>query len=281
MRRLLKAKVVIPGRPIESPAPPPEIKRRADGMFFYQACDLPDLGFVPGAWDHRGSEDVYLAHTDFDGMTAIDVGPANGFWSFAMEKRGAQVTAIELGHNDRWDEVPHAIDGQAGLTEALHSSVEAVHADFLKCHSALASKVQIKRGNAYATPDLIKSTDIALMGNILQHLRDPFLAIERVAKVVRKRIIISESSWIDDEAFLHSSRISLIPRHDLKKVNHSWYQVTPGFVGEVLGILGFVNLNYEMHWQKFYVTDPSSTPQMVRHFTFSGDRPAPTICALS
>ena len=242
-------------------------------MFFYQATDLPEFGFVPGVWDHRGTENVYLAHTDFTGLTALDVGPANGFWSFEMERRGAKVTALELGPGDDWDAVPHGGKPTSGLGENLKANVEEVHDQFKTCHAANNSNVKVVRGSAYNTPSLIHSVDIALMGNILQHLRDPFLAIERVSQVVKKRIIISESIWTGDAEFLNTARLQLIPRHYAPDINHSWYQVAPPFVGEVLQILGFSNLKCEMHEQKFNGTSVDPYPRMVQHFTYSADRP--------
>jgi hypothetical protein len=177
---------------------------REDGLSFYKAIDLPGRGSVPGIWDHRGSENVYLAHTDFNGRTALDVGPANGLWSFEMERRGARVTAIELGHDDDWDMVPYS-NPQDGLAGIITSSVESSVADFWMCHAAFNSQVELKLGTAYAVPDLVENTDVAMMGNILQHLRDPFLAIERVASIARQRIIISESVWFEDEAFMNAA----------------------------------------------------------------------------
>jgi SAM-dependent methyltransferase len=241
-------------------------------VFFYQAIDLPKIGFVPGVWDHRGTENVYLAHTRFKGLSALDVGPANGFWSFEMERRGAKVTAIELGPNDEWDAVPHGGKTPSGLGQNLKSNVEEVHKDFWTCHKAKNSAVKVVRGTAYNTPSLIESVDVALMGNILQHLRDPFLALERVASVVKRRIVVSESIWIDDPKFLDTARIQLIPRSHTPLVNHSWYQVSPVFVGEVLQILGFGNLKCEMHLQKFNGTAVDPNPRMIQHFTYSADR---------
>ena len=246
---------------------------RDDGLSFYQACDLPQIGFVPGLWDHRGTEDVYLARTDFTGLTAIDVGPANGFWSFEMERRGARVIAIELGPNDDWDAVPRAGVLDDGLAKNLKSNVENSLSDFWKCHAAYNSKVELRRGTVYSVPKIIDKTDVALMGNILQHLRDPFLAIERVASVVKWKIIVSESIWVDDDEFLKTARIQLIPRSYVPMVNHSWYQVSPVYVGEVLQILGFVNLKCEYHHQRFNGTSVDPNPRMVPHFTYSGERP--------
>jgi hypothetical protein len=128
------------------------IPNRSDGKFFYQAIDLPGIGGVPGVWDHRGTENVYLAETDFSGLSVIDVGPANGFWSFEMERRGAKVTAVELGPTDDWDAVPHGGTPEDGLGDILKSHVETVHNDFWTCHSAIKSSVEVKRGSAYRRP---------------------------------------------------------------------------------------------------------------------------------
>jgi hypothetical protein len=249
-----------------------DLLERLGHMLFYQAIDLPKIGSVPGVWDHRGTENVYLAHTDFRGLTAVDVGPANGFWSFEMEDRGAAVVALELGRDDDWDAVPHGGKPKLGLGENLKANVESVHNDFWTCHAAKNSSVRVVRGTAYNTPSLVEPVDVALMGNILQHLRDPFLAIERVSQVVKKRIVISESIWIDDPDFLQQARIQLIPRSNTPLVNHSWYQVSPVFVGEVLLILGFSNLKCEMHEQKFNGTTVDPKPRLVPHFTYSADR---------
>lgn len=248
------------------PAPP------SDKLSFYQAIDLPGIGSVPGVWDHRGTEDVYLAHTDFNGLTALDVGPANGFWSFEMERRGANVTAIELGPDDDWDAVPHGGEPGRELGGLLKNSVEVVHKDFWTCHAANKSSVKVRRGTAYTVPKLVGKSEVALMGNILQHLRDPFMALERVASVVKNRMIISESIWIDDPAFLDTARIQLIPRSHTPLVNHSWYQVSPVFVMEILKILGFEKQRCYMHKQKFTGTAVDPSPRMVPHFTVAADR---------
>jgi len=242
-------------------------------MRFYQAIDLPGRGHVPGAWDHRRSADVYLGHSAFKGKTALDIGPANGFWSFEMEKRGAEVTALELGEDDEWDAVPHADQDAGSLTGQLKLNVAGTHEQFCICRDALRSRVAVVRGSVYNAPRLVQPSDVVLLGNILQHLRDPFLAIERAASVAKQRIIISESIWHNDPALLNSAQLYLIPRQETPNVNHSWYQVSPVFVMEALKILGFGNLKNEIHEQKFCGTPGvDETARMVPHFTVSADR---------
>ena len=45
---------------------------------------------------------------DFAGKRVIDIGPASGFLSFHMERRGAQVVCIEPQMETFWDLVPRA-----------------------------------------------------------------------------------------------------------------------------------------------------------------------------
>src|SRR5262245_32198911 len=148
---------------------------------FYQAMDLPGIGFVKGAWDHRGTADDYLGHVDFKGKQALDVGPANGFFSFEMARRGADVTALDLGPDGTWDAVPHPYVDPGIIGANLRENVRRVENAFWFAHRAIGSKVKLQYGSVYDAPAVIQPVAIGLMGNVLQHLRDPFLAIERVA----------------------------------------------------------------------------------------------------
>ncbi len=241
-------------------------------MFVYQSIDLPGEETLVGQWDHRATTDVYLAHTNFLGKTVLDVGPGNGFWSFEMERRGATVTAVELGDSDEWDMVPHGGVPPRQDSEARAAATVELREAFTYCHTKLNSKVRCVNGSIYNVPNLVRRSDIALLGNILQHLRDPLLAIERVAQTVTERIIISETIWVDDAAFLETPRMHFFPRASVPEANHSWYQLSPALVTEWLNILGFPKQNVEIHEQKFLGTPSDPAARMVKHFTCSGDR---------
>jgi SAM-dependent methyltransferase len=146
---------------------------------FYQTTCLTGIGVINGQWDHREHTNAYLGDIDFKGKRVLDVGPASGFFSFEMEKRGAEVVAIELGKEADWDAVPHPdIDG-AFLRDALRDSVRLIENAFWFTHELLKSNVRLIYGSVYDTPNLINKVDVALMGNVLQHFRDPFRAIEQ------------------------------------------------------------------------------------------------------
>src|ERR1700682_3240321 len=57
---------------------------------FYHAMDLPQVGFVQGAWDLRGRFDDYVGGVRLRDPSVLAVGAASGFLSFEAEHRGAQ-----------------------------------------------------------------------------------------------------------------------------------------------------------------------------------------------
>ncbi|TDI15819.1 MAG: hypothetical protein E2P05_05700 [Acidobacteria bacterium] len=244
-----------------------------DDCLFYQTITLPEYGTIEGCWDHRENLDAYLGHTDFSGKQVLDVGPGSGFFSFEIEKRGAaKVTALDLGENADWDAVPHEGVDAGTLRTNLRNNVRLCQNAFWLSHKVLKSQVHLVHGSAYDAPQLIDPVDIALMGNILAHLRDPFRAIEQVAKVVTDRIIITEAIGSADPAFLNSPSMRLLPRAETPSVNHSWWQVSPVLVIEILKLLGFHDVIQEYHDQRFNYSAVDQERRMVRHYTITGSR---------
>lgn len=239
--------------------------------FFYQSIDLPD-GFHKGQWDHRNTTDPYLGKTDFRGKTVLDVGPGSGFWTFEIERRGGNVIAIELSENDKWDIVPH--DGRAADEDimGMKHAVAGIQEAFWHSHRLLNSRSEVIRCSVYDIPKHLEKVDIALMGNILQHLRDPFLGLECVASVVTQRLLVSESLWNSDSEFVNKPLMQLLPTKASRQVTHSWYQTSPSLVQQMLEILGFDAVSWSMHHQLFVGTDFDQKQRMVPHYTCVADR---------
>jgi SAM-dependent methyltransferase len=243
---------------------------------FYQTICLPGIGVIHGSWDHREETDAYLGHIDFKGKRVLDVGPANGFFSFEMEKRGAKVVALDLGKEADWDAVPHPDIDVAFLQGALRNNVRLVENAFWFTHKLLKSNVRLIYGSVYDTPNLINKVDVALMGNVLQHFRDPFRAIEQVAKVVGETIIITESLWFDDQSFVNSPSMRFLPSVAIPEINHSWWQMSPTLVAEILKMLNFQQIRWRRHKQRFNGTPLDKSrgfiPRSIPHFTVTGAR---------
>src|SRR5262245_27409166 len=108
--------------------------------------ELPGIGLVEGSWDHRETIDDYLGSVPVNGRRVLDVGPANGFFSFEMERRGAEVTALDLGVDSDWDAVPHPYLDKASVRAHLRENVRRVENAFWFAHQKLESRVRLLHG---------------------------------------------------------------------------------------------------------------------------------------
>src|SRR5438270_2000125 len=66
---------------------------------WYHTIELAPGVVTPGRIDHRGVVDRVLP-ADLSGKRALDVGTFDGFWAFELERRGAEVTAIDVDRVD-------------------------------------------------------------------------------------------------------------------------------------------------------------------------------------
>jgi hypothetical protein len=96
-----------------------------------------------------------------------------------MERRGAEVTAIDLEKIDDAQWPPHKRDELK--REVDESGVELGHG-FGLASAALGSSVNRVISNVYdVTPELIGGpVDLAFIGTLLLHLRDPVRALDQV-----------------------------------------------------------------------------------------------------
>jgi tRNA (mo5U34)-methyltransferase len=125
-----------------------------------------------------------------DGMRVLDVGTCDGFWAFEMERRGADVVAIDLD----WDP---DLDWPAIRTPTGRGVPRGKGFDLAK--EALGSRVERRNLSIYdATPEGIGTFDLVFCGSLLVHLRDAVLAIERIADLCRDLFISVEAydRWI-------------------------------------------------------------------------------------
>jgi len=63
---------------------------------FYHTVEVPGIGTVTGEWDLRGHVDEYLGGYNFSHKRVLEIGPASGFLTFEMERRRANVVALEV-----------------------------------------------------------------------------------------------------------------------------------------------------------------------------------------
>ncbi|MBA2505094.1 MAG: methyltransferase domain-containing protein [Thermoleophilaceae bacterium] len=152
---------------------------------WYHTMELaPDLT-TDGWFDLRPHVDRYGLPESMEGMRALDVGTWDGFWAFEMERRGADVVALDLDDERDLDWQPR------NRPETFPD--EPRGAGFRMAHELLGSKVERINLSIYnATPEEIGQFDVVLCGNVLIHLRDQLLALERIANLCSGTFVTSE-----------------------------------------------------------------------------------------
>ncbi len=149
--------------------------------YWYHRIEVFPGIVTPGMGDseaHRQRFDALGMPQDATGMRVLDIGCADGYFSFLMEKRGA-------------DEVV-AIDYR-----------DAKSSGFSVAQEMLASKVTYHVENVYdLTPEKYGRFDLVLFFGVLYHLRNPLLALDRIRQIMNPGGLLFVESQIIDTATL-------------------------------------------------------------------------------
>jgi tRNA (mo5U34)-methyltransferase len=147
---------------------------------WYHVIELEPGVTTPGWIDlrpHVGAVEL----PDLHGKRALDVGTFDGFWAFELEKRGASVVGIDIDQipppdtpRSRWADVQAELSGSVPGT------------GFALLRAWFGSSAERRSVNVYDldTAAVGGPVDVAFVGAILQHLRDPVRALEQVRSVL-------------------------------------------------------------------------------------------------
>lgn len=230
--------------------PSPNIK----DCYFYHTMDIPNHGTVHGQWDMRGKESEYLGDVKFWGRSVLEIGTASGFLCFAMEKMGAKVTAYDLSNQYDWDIVPyHGYDYRQELADR-RAHLQEINNGFWFAHNKLNSKAKMVYGTVYNIPEDIGNFDIGVVGMILLHLRDPFLALQKISEHVNETIVVT--GFLPDNEYkdylIDSSFVRFLPDPVSQQPNETWWDIGPGLIVKFLQVLGFKYVDVQWHKQSHH-----------------------------
>jgi tRNA (mo5U34)-methyltransferase len=162
-----------------------DLRDRIRSMHWYHTIELGPGETTPGWFDLRPFVSRYGLPERMDGMRALDVGTWDGFWAFEMERRGAEVVALDLDDERELDWPPR---------RRPESFPERARGDgFAIAHELLGSRVERVVRSVYdATPEELGTFDLVFCGSVLIHLRDQLLALERIANLCTGTFVSAE-----------------------------------------------------------------------------------------
>ncbi|MGH9767760.1 MAG: DUF1698 domain-containing protein [Blastocatellia bacterium] len=150
--------------------------------------------------------------------TVLDIGAWDGFFSFEVERRGASRVLATDSYS--WDGGGWGAKAGFDLARrALDSRVEDLKIDVLDL-----------------TPERVGVFDLTLFLGVLYHLRHPLLALERVASVTGKMLILD--THVD---LINHTRpmMAFYPGREVNNDPTNWWGPNPAAVEAMLKTAGF------------------------------------------
>ena len=139
-------------------------KREYEASGWWHSFELPDGTIIEGRCNLVGLKQRlanFPIPEDLSGKRVLDIGAWDGWYSFELAKRGAEVLAIDCWENPRFFEMRRML----GLEERVDYRVLDVYE---------------------LSPDVVGRFDVVMFLGVLYHLKHPLLALERICAVTRE-----------------------------------------------------------------------------------------------
>jgi tRNA (mo5U34)-methyltransferase len=153
---------------------------------WYHTIEFPDGTVTPGRFDHRQLLPRYGIPEDLSGKRALDVGSGDGFWAFTLEQRGAEVVSLDVETFGEIDLPPalHRIYAESDQKLSFRAGIEIAR-------PRLDSKIKLVNMPVYdLDPSVVGTFHFVHAGDILLHLRDPALALQRIRSVTDEQALL-------------------------------------------------------------------------------------------
>lgn len=203
------------------------LKREVAAITWWHTIDLGKGIVTPGLDPTPARLPEIRLPEDLAGLSVLDVGAWDGFFSFEAERRGAK--RVLATDSFCW--------GQGGW---------GTKAGFELARRALRSKVEDSDIDPLQlSPEKIGTFDLVLCLGVLYHMRHPLLALERVASVTRGRLILQTQV---DLAGLTRPAIAFYQGSELHNDPTNWCGPNPAAVVAMLRTVGFGDVEVVSQW---------------------------------
>jgi tRNA (mo5U34)-methyltransferase len=194
------------------------LRAAVERLSWYHRMELPGGVVTPGVSEAaRGLRRLRLPER-LDGLSVLDIGAWDGFYSFEAKRRGAaRVVATDSysWSGEGWG----TKEGFLLARAALGVDVEDVDVDVMDLSAAGIGRF-----------------DLVLLLGVLYHLRDPITALERAAEVTAGRLIIETETSL---TWYRSPAAAVYPRRELNDDDTNWWALNPAALRGLLRRAGF------------------------------------------
>jgi len=208
-----------------------DLRQAVARIRWYHRIDLGGGIVTPGESDTFGVLPRLRFPDSFRGMTVLDVGAWDGFYSFEAERRGAE-RVLATDHfcwsGDGWG-TKHGFDL---AHRVLNSKVEARDIDVLDL-----------------SPETVGTFDVVFFTGVLYHMRHPLLALERVANVTRRWLILETAV---DMLWCRRPALAFYPGDELGHDPTNWCAPNHAALGGMLETVGFRRIEVVWHQSLLY-----------------------------
>jgi SAM-dependent methyltransferase len=227
---------------------------------FYHVMDLPGVGLTTGQWDLRAGVNAYLGGFDFSGKRVLEIGPASGFLTFEMERRGAEVVSVEVTDEPGWDFVPFPETILEPMRAPRRAHMRRLKNSWWFVRRTLNGKAKMFYGDVYDLPDELGKFDVAVLAAVLLHTRSPVAIMAQCAKRANALLVVEGFC-----AGLEGRPVcNLVPSKTVRQYD-TWWQFSTDFFRQYFGVLGFASGPPSCHNQPFGA-------KMLPQFTLIGRR---------
>ncbi|MDX6587889.1 MAG: tRNA (mo5U34)-methyltransferase [Solirubrobacterales bacterium] len=158
--------------------------------YWYHTIEVAPGVVTPGWFDLRGTVGD-LPWPDVEGKRCLDVGTADGFFAFELERRGAsEVVAADLADHTQWDWPSHLRDRGVEFLRWIAGPRKGVGLR-LAIELRGSAVVPIERSAYELAPDDLGHFDVITCGSLLLHLRDPIRALEAIRSVCAEKLLVT------------------------------------------------------------------------------------------
>ena len=184
---------------------------------WWHRIDLGNGITTPGRDDSPTKLEQIKLPENLNGLSVLDIGAWDGFFSFECERRGAnRVVALDKYVWERPD------IGKRGFNLArrvLGSKVEDVELQVLD-----------------VSPERVGVFDLVLFLGVLYHMRHPLLALERIASVTRKHLILETHVDMNEH---DRPVLAFYPEDECASDCTNWFGPNRAAVEAMLKVVGF------------------------------------------